>query len=261
MDFQIKNKNGLFYGTFPAFDAVDVLAAVSFRKGGVSRPPFQSLNPGLHTGDGKSAVLENRRRFLKVLKVPPEDIVTLKQVHGKSVVWARDEDRGRGAADYEDSLAPADAVLTAEKNLPLVIFTADCCPLFFFEKKRRIAGLAHAGWKGTELDIAGLVVGEITDRGGSAGDILCAIGPSIGPCCYEVGEDLAGRFEDPFIRKEKGKMFLDLPGINRALLIKHGIPEKNILASSFCASCHNDLCYSHRKEGRTGRMASVIMMK
>jgi len=261
LSFQIKNKNNIFFGEFGEFLNLNTIACTSFRQGGVSSPPFQSLNTGLHTKDTKKNILKNRELFFSTLNIDPATLVCLKQIHSSYIVIAKDSDKGRGALDYKDSLAEADGIITNQKSIPLVIFTADCMPLFFLDPQNRIAGIAHAGWKGTLSGIAGAMLNRMLDMGASKEQIFVGLGPSIQNCCYQVKKNLIVKFDNKYIEKRNENYYLNLCEVNKDILIASGMKEENIIESHYCTSCHIEKCYSYRKEGQTGRMASVIMMK
>ena len=258
--FKIDVKNDIHYIYFTVFWEKGTIVATSLRLGGKSFKPYESLNTGLHTNDKYENVIENRKRFFKILGINYKNIVTLKQVHSNRVIKITKEHKGRGALKFEDSVDEADAMITSEINLPLVVFTADCMPIFFLEQEKRIAGIAHSGWKGSLSNIAGEVVNEIIKNDGKAENIIVGLGPAIGSCCYEVKEDVYSLFDKKFIIKRDNRYFLDIYKINKENLINSGIKPENIYSSDFCTSCNNNLCFSYRKEGETGRMASVIML-
>lgn len=261
MNFYGININGdIHYMYFPVLWEKGVIAATSLRLGGVSPAPYNSLNTGLHTKDSYENVIKNRERFFKALRINYKNIVTLKQIHSDRVVVVKKEDKGKGAIKFADSLAEADGMITQDKRVPMVVFTADCIPIFFFEKRERIVGIAHSGWKGSLKNIAGEVVNMIIKNGGKYRNIIAVLGPAIANCCYSVKEDVYSLFEDRFINKRDGSYFLDLYKVNFENLKRAGIEETNIYSSNFCTSCNNNLCFSYRREGETGRMASVIML-
>lgn len=199
----------------------------------------------------------------QVLELPEEKIYRAKQVHGNDVLIIKDQ-------DYKDvSLEEKDGFITNLKGVALATYHADCVPLYFYDWKKQVIGLAHAGWKGTLNNIASpMVEGMIGEFNSKVEDIRVAIGPSIGPCCYEVGEDLVKSFgerysnnKDVFLEK-KGKIYLDLWKINKINLLNLGIKEDNIFSSNYCTSCRVDKLYSYRKEkGTKNRMVAAISLE
>lgn len=259
-NFKIDVKNDIHYIYFPVFWEKNTIVATSLRLGGKSLKPYESLNTGLHTDDKYENVIENRKRFFKILGINYKNIVTLKQVHSNKVIKITKEHRGRGALKFEESVDEADAMITSEYNLPLVVFTADCMPIFFLEPERRIAAIAHSGWRGSLNNIASKVVNEIVKNGGKAKNIIVGLGPAIRDCCYEVREDVYSLFDERFITKRDNRYFLDIYKINIENLINSGIKQENIYSTNFCTYCNINFCFSYRREGETGRMASVIML-
>ena len=260
MSFQIKKIDNITYGEFTEFAENKTTACVSFRHGGVSIPPFDFLNLGLHTNDNNSDVLKNRKLFFKALNIDHREIVTLKQIHGKKVVITGDKDRGRGAQEYEDSLTEADGMVTAMPGIPMVVFTADCMPVFLFDPENKVIGIAHAGWKGTLHRIAENTVKAMKGLGADPACMIAGLGPAIGGCCYEIGPDMADKFNNKFIQIKNGTYF-NLTEANEDILISSGLRKENIIHSNVCTLCRSDLCFSYRRGHPTGRMASVIMMQ
>ncbi len=260
MSFQIKQKNNITYGEFSEFIEQKIFTAVSFRPGGVSSSPFDSLNMGLHTEDIKIDVLKNRELFFNSQDIDHQDIVTLKQAHSNKVVIVQKKDKGRGALDHKDSLAEADGMATNEPEIPLVIFTADCVSIFLADVKKRVAGIAHAGWKGTFFRIGESIIKAMKKLGADPNNMIAGFGPSIGPCCYEVGQDFAEKFNNEFILYRDKKYYFDLKEANKKILVSAGMKEDNIIHSDLCTSCRSDICFSYRRSNKTGRMASVIML-
>lgn len=239
------------------------------RFGGTSQPPYDTLNMGFTVKDAPARVLENRRRVAQALDFPLKDLVALKQVHQDHVAVVAADHKGRGALTYETALEDTDALITAEPGVPISTYHADCVPVFLLDPVTPAVGLAHAGWKGTALKIAAKTVIKMNQCFGTRiEDCLVAIGPSIGPCCYEVDAKVKDVFEREFVNSDvffratgNNKWHLDLWAANVHALEKIGVPGKNILVSSMCTGCQNDMFYSHRKEnGVTGRMAALIML-
>ncbi len=242
-----ERRGNLFVGRSPGwFDSAGLVHGFSTRKGGVSAPPYDSLNLGLNTGDDPQAVEENVRRFCGAAGIRRGRIAFTKQVHGDSVQAA-------GAPGvYPDT----DGLVTDTPGLVLAVQVADCVPVFLYDPFRRAAGIAHAGWKGSSLHIAAKTVRRLSEAFGSRpGDLQACIGPSIGPCCYEVGAEAADRFPSGYLKGNK----LDLWGYNHQTLIDEGIAAENVQVSGLCTGCHREWFFSHRAEGgKTGRMMAVI---
>jgi YfiH family protein len=175
-------------------------------------------------------------------------------------------EEGRGMWESTTAVPECDGMVTQE-DIGLMCFYADCVPLLFFHPPTGMVGLAHAGWKGTVNKIIREVFKKIREAGGTAQDCFAAIGPCIGSCCYEVGEDVAAVFNENFndtdilARIIPGKYQLDLVKANLGLLLEEGVPPENISTANLCTSCHNDVFFSYRKERITGRMAAFIMKR
>lgn len=259
-------------------DAPGLAAGVTGRDGGVSAPPLASLNCGLHVGDNPAAVIRNRRLAAEAAGWDPAAWTCAEQVHGGRVWRVSRADRGRGAADLQSAIPGADALMTNEPGVLLAACYADCVPLLFHDPVRGVVAIAHAGWRGTVLEIAARTIEAMgREYGSEPADLRAAIGPSIGPCCYEVdgpvieraaplAQDLtasAGAGAGSMLHMtDRGKARLNLKEMNRQIMIRSGIMPDRIAVSAFCTGCRTDLFFSHRMEGgRTGRMAGFIGMR
>lgn len=270
---KIKQAGDIFYGRFSIFeDKAGFEAAVSCRKGGSSPAPFDTLNMSFSAGDNPEHVRDNRKRFLQLLGIPSDQIISCHQVHGIHLEQVGAEYCGRGALDPDDALPACDGLLTNESNVPLTMNFADCMPLVFYDPVRRAAALSHGGWRGTAGNIAGRTVKRMQEVFGSIpGNILAAEGPAIGPSCFEVGEDVQKAFVCLFQEEQQnclfrnkggGKYLFSLAEANRLLMIRAGIRPEHIELSDICTYTRDDLFYSHRHSGgRTGRHMTVVMLK
>ncbi len=272
MSFELKQiASGIWSGSFSSFPSEVAAHGLSGRLGGVSKAPCDSLDLALHVGDEPEAVIVNRRRYLTALGLDAARLVTPEQVHGEAIARVTARDAGRGALSYDDAIAATDALITDEEDLPLLLCFADCTPILFLDPVRRAVGIAHGGWKGTVRRIAAKTVRRMQDEFGSrVEDILVGIGPSIGPCCYEVGAEVAEQFRAAFPGHERelftepqpGHTYLSLWAANTLQLEEAGIPREHIDCASVCTACNHAIFYSYRADGgRTGRMAAVIALK
>ena len=205
--------------------------------------------------------LDNRKNFLEKFKIDYRSLVCAKQVHGVSVVYATQNDAGRGALDYESSIADCDGFITDQPNLPLAILTADCLPVFLYNPKIPAAGILHAGWRSSEANICSAGIKLMHDKfKNDPADLLAAFGPAIRSCCYEVSEDFKSNF--PFaIFRRAGSRYMDLANLNRTQLINAGVREENIFDSALCTYCSKDAFFSFRKEAKAaGRMLSFVSL-
>ncbi|HHW44841.1 peptidoglycan editing factor PgeF [Desulfofundulus thermobenzoicus] len=257
----------LFWASFASTGLVS--HGFTTRHGGVSDGVYASLNMAFHVGDHPARVLVNRSRACAALGMDPAHLVAGQQVHGDRVAVVDRSHRGRGAVAGEDSLPATDALVTGERLLPLSSYYADCVPIFLLDPVCRVVALAHAGWKGTCLSIGWKTVQTMSRvYGCRPRDCLAIIGPSIGPCCYEVDAPLVDSFQknlpfwqQVFIPRGGGKWRLDLWEANRLILLNAGLLPGNITLAGICTSCRQDLFFSYRgSKGCTGRMASLIML-
>lgn len=238
------------------------------RIGGVSTGPFASLNFKEHDGDSGDAE-ENRARMGRLLRVDVERLFTVRQVHGDRVVVV--ESGSEDSSLLHDGERPeGDAILTNKKGLAIGVLTADCVPIILVDPVQEVVGIVHAGWRGTVAGICGKAVTKMGDHFGShAEDISAAIGPAIGPCCYEVGEEVAVHFRTGLFQEKEvvvqindGRLQLDLQKANQLLLLESGVEDCNISISPFCTSCSSDLFFSYRRDGApTGRQLSFVVME
>jgi polyphenol oxidase len=224
-------------------------AAFTTRLGGVSEPPFDSLNLGLLTGDAFDAVRENRERVARALGRDPQGMLIGHQVHGTTVETRDSAPVPNPYRQPASSPPESDGQATAATDLTPLVQVADCLPI-------ALAGsggvaLVHCGWRG----LAGGIVGRGVE---AVGAVAAAIGPGIGPCCYEVDEEVSSRFAALGDGIAAGRM-LDLVEVARRLLTRAGVAEVQV--SRLCTSCEVDLFFSHRRDGkRTGRQAGLVWL-
>ena len=222
-------------------------AAFSTRLGGVSEGPFSSLNLGRLTGDLRGAVRENRHRLAAAIGIDPERVLIGRQVHGAQVVRHDQPPEPRVYANPGPGLPEADGQVTALPNLAPLVFVADCLPV-------ALAGpggvaMVHCGWRGLAAGILQRGVDEVEAT-------AAAVGPGVGPCCYEVGEEVLAAFERLRLDVARGRM-LDLRRAARLLLERAGV--ESVEVSEECTSCQPELFFSHRRDSeRTGRQAGLV---
>ena len=255
----------------------------STKPGGVSNQDREkALNLGFTEWDSRENVLENRRRFQSALGAADLKLVSLKQIHS-DVIHLFD------AAPAEP--CQGDASTTNRPGLLLAVQTADCVPILLVDPKKRAVAAVHAGWRGTLARIVVKAIGQMQMQFKSKpGDLLAAIGPSIGGCCYEVGTEVATQFLSQFAEAPEWfdefrtgdepnpiqwlnmmppghqpppkNVLLDLRKANRAQLLGAGLRAPNIFVSDLCTACRRDLLFSYRKEGaQSGRLMSVIGLR
>jgi polyphenol oxidase len=231
-------------------------AAFSTRLGGVSEAPFGSLNLGVLTGDERGAVYENRLRLADALGRSPDGIAFGRQVHGAELATHDGPQRCEFAADgADDSRSDADPPevdghVIAEPGLAGLVFVADCLPVALSGPGG--VAMLHCGWRP-------LAAGIIARGAEAIGATAAAIGPGIGPCCYEVGVEVLGAFAGLGEGIADGRM-LDLPEVARRSLERAGV--ERVEAAGLCTGCNPELFYSHRRDaGRTGRQAGLAWIE
>lgn len=247
-----------------------LVAGITSKNGGSSIGVYDNLNLGFHVGDNLDAVSANRNKMADLLDFPLSHWVGAEQTHAIQIKEVTRADRGRGAANYNSSFKETDGFYTNEEGILLTLVFADCVPLFFISPERRMIGAAHAGWKGTVNDIAGRMIDTWTNEGIEPSQIFVAIGPSICEKCYIVNDNVINFVENilddvekkPYNLIKEDQYQLDLREVNKFLLLKAGVPEKNIFITGYCSSCNDAEFFSHRRDkGKTGRMLSFIGWK
>ena len=205
-----------------------------------------------------------------MIKEQIRKLTTPEQIHGDNIVRVGEGEAGRGRLSYADAIPATDTLMTDVPGVPLMLCFADCTPILLFDPVHRAAAIAHGGWKGTVRSIAAKTVRAMEEAYGTRPeDCLAGIGPAIGPCCYEVGDEVAEEFRKAFpqfaeeiISETGGKIRLDLWQANRLQLRAAGLLPGHIDAAGVCTSCHADTFFSYRAEGPTiGRIAAVMAIK
>lgn len=248
-----------------------LLAGFTIRTGGESEQPYGSFNMGLHVGDDPGHVVSNRQKLAKEVDMPFSAWTCADQVHGNQVCQVMAAGAGKDSLD--DVIKATDGLFTGQKGVLLTSFYADCVPLYFLDPASGAVGLAHAGWKGTVARIAEEMVKSLQHHfHAKPEELLVAIGPSIGGCCYEVDDRIitqvqasAKEWEKAVTASQNDRYMLDLRQLNTSILLESGIASEQIMTTDWCTSCRTDMFFSHRKEagtaGTTGRMASFIGWK
>lgn len=224
--------------------------------------PF--FNLGFSVEENGEQVAARRGLVAEAFGVPPAAWTGVRQVHGDQVVWveyAGGDGHVAAPVTYQEE---ADGLATTAPGLLLATMHADCVPILLADPVRRVVAAVHAGWKGTALAIVQRALTVMRERAGSdPRDCLAAIGPAAGSCCYQVGAELAEKFAH--VLSITGLDFtprLDLPEINRRLLLAAGLPEERVDKALFCTICGGKSFFSHRRQGScSGRMASLIIRR
>lgn len=254
----------------------NVIHAFTTRWGGVSKGCYSSLNMAFHVGDNPRNVLANRKRVCHFLGIDPDTLVAAQQVHGDKIRVVTSADKGCGAASDKDAVCGTDALVTGEPGVPLSAYFADCAAVFFFDPVKQVIALAHAGWRGTVLRVGEKTVQYMCKEFGSKPyNILAWVSPAIGPCCYEVGEQVVGALRESFtcwedfIHKKEfaqgrfaERWYFNLWEANKRALLEAGMAPEHIAVAGLCTACRSDMFFSYRRDGgRTGRMAAVLMLR
>lgn len=263
-----RERDGVRWYEFPRFQSARVRAVISSRRGGVSRGPFASLNLSFAVGDDPARVRENRRRFVDATGLDEARIICAEQVHQERVAYVDERSAGAGYRDRASAIAGVDGLITDRPGLGLWLAFADCVPILAFDPVRPAIGIAHAGWRGTLAGIARTLVEAMVEQLGThVADLQLAIGPSIGPCCYVVGDEVVAAFRQTW--SDAPSLFvgggpsprLDLWEANHWLLRQAGISEQQISVARLCTFCHVDRFFSHRAQaGTAGRIAAAIAL-
>ena len=264
---RIEKKGELEVVLFEAFEKSGLVRhCFTTRHGGVSTGYWGTMNMGFARGEDRAPVEENYRILARKMGFTEDAYVTSQQTHTTNVRVITEEDKGKGVwrdREYKN----VDGLITNIKNIPLVIFGADCTPVFYLDTKNKAIGVAHCGWKGTGNRMAEKTLDAMTEAFGTdPADVVAGIAPSIGKCCFQVGAPVVELFREniPFAEdvifddpSEEGKYKIDLWETNRRLLENRGV--KTIEVAGLCTMCDTKRFYSHRKMGEErGVMAGVL---
>ena len=247
-------------------DCIAVPHCFSTRHGGVSAGHLASLNLGVHRGDRWENVLENYRILGAAVGFAPEQTVFTHQTHTDIVVRVGKDECGRGL--FSEVTEERVGLITNEPGVALTVFSADCTPILLYDPVKKAVGAVHAGWRGTAKGIAARCVEAMgREFGTEPADLRAAIGPCIGPCCFETHRDVPdamiealGEAALPAIRDDQnGKFHVDLKRLNAIWLARAGV--KIIDISTDCTACQPDRFWSHRRVGNArGSLAAVILL-
>lgn len=262
-----KDKKPMFI-TIPGLDDGAALKAIfTTRFGGVSSPPYDTLNLSFQRNDDRKNVMENYRLLSNETGIPLDNMVLTWQVHSDKISIVDRSHGGMGLV-REHKLGYTDGLITSEKNIALVTIHADCVPVYLYDPVKSIAALIHSGWRGTLLNIAAKAVKLMKDvYKCRSGDIIAGIGPHIRKCCFIVHNDVYDLFLKEFpdycdlFETSDGRYRIDLGGIITRTLTAEGLDMRNIHDIERCTVCEKELFFSHRGGyGNTGAGAAVLMM-
>lgn len=226
------------------------------RDGGLSTGAFASLNLGIRDGDDRAVVETNRRRVLDALGRDDATFVSLKQVHGDDIVEV---------SHLAGRSIEADGLWTRDKRAVLAVLVADCVPILIGDSRGRAVAAVHAGWRGTRAGIAAKMVARLAAAGIEPADLQVALGPAIGPCCFEIDDDVAAQLREAYPDAgdavsvgTDGRTNADLWSLNRQSLLTAGVGSTQIDTLRTCTVC-TPTFFSHRRDaGETGRQAAIV---
>ncbi|OSB10878.1 toxin [Paraclostridium bifermentans] len=201
----------------------------------------------------------DKENLCKELNMNFDNLTNNKQTHSDIVNIIKKEDIGK--------IKEGDALVTNLKKTPLLVFVADCVPVAIVDPKKEAVALCHAGWRGTYSKITQKSIGNMEKLyGTNSEDLVCVLGPSIGPCCYEVSKDLIEKFntiitnrDEKFYIIKESKYYLDLWKVNELILTSCGVKKENIVNLNICTSCNSDKFHSYRKHNQTTKRLGMIL--
>jgi YfiH family protein len=244
--WKIERRDGIAFLSFRGWEGVDVF--YSTRIGGISPPPFDSLNLHFGRGDGEENVLENRKRLYRVLGIRESSLVFTRQTHSDTIRVVYDT----------GGIQKGDGLLSNRKGVFLAIFTADCPALFLYAPEEKVIGIVHSGWRGTKKNIAAVAVRSIGEVFGVKSHTLeVLLGPSLGPCCYRVGEEFLDNFDKRYFKRVKSDLYFDIWSTIKDQLREAGV--KRVYTPGLCSSCEEDYFFSYRRSGeKVGENLGII---
>ncbi len=264
--FRLHRNGEIAWLTIPLLEDTGLVqAAFSTREGGHSLPPYDGLNLSWSRGDEDDTVNLNYRAFCGALGADPKKTVFSWQVHGTDVL---EPDAAQpGLLPQKGQQAPkGDSWITDIPDVLLWRTFADCTPVWLLDPVHKAVAMVHAGWRGAVTNIVGITLGKMAVRFGTEPrETLAAVGPTIGPCCFTIREDVAIPLSlwkrGAFVSCREGQLYGDLPGLVKYQLTAAGISSAHIAVSGLCTSCREDLFFSHRRDrGNCGAMAGVIRL-
>lgn len=234
---------------------------LSTRIGGVSLDTRKSLNVALHVGDDSQSVMENRRRLTGALGINVESWTSGEQVHGGGIGLIEDDIVGAGSGADRPPVPGVDGLIIRTAGPLGAVLLADCLPVVLYDPRRGVGALCHSGWRGTAQGIAVNAAKRLAAEGTRPWDLMAAVGPGIGPCCYAVGKEVADRLPTAVVSSGNG-YWADLETAIVEQLQSCGLSKENIGRAGFCTACRGEEFFSYRKSGgETGRHAAFFAIR
>jgi YfiH family protein len=259
-DWQLKELNDLTIIESPLLAGVhNLVHAFTTRLGGISKEPLNWFNLGRHMDDDESRqdAMQNRKKLCESLALDLKKLRVPGQKHTTNIFTVNSSED-----NFNQDLSGIDGLLTELPKHPLLLHFADCVPIILFDTKKKVLAVLHAGWRGTASGIASNAIDLFTKIGSEPEDIVAAIGPFIGMCCYQVGDDVAYKLASStdhageLINWRHEKPYPDLGAINALQLMNKGLEKIDV--TNWCTSCHPEIFYSHRYgQGKTGRQGAI----
>lgn len=262
---EIDNLTFLFFPNLSQYKSI--MHAVSTRVGGASRGNYNSLNLSFQVGDEENRVIKNHQTLSQTLSFDLSSLVTCQQVHQDTIALVDESYLKKDCFLPHNSISKTDALVTNVPGITLMTRYADCVPLLFYDPKTHTVAIAHAGWKGTLAHIGQKTVEVLVNEYHCQPQhILAALGPSIGPCCYQINSTMADqatkkipRAQEYISESSEDGLFFNLWQANKKQLKSAGIKDEHLYCAEICTACNIDLFFSYRKEeGITGRFGALI---
>jgi len=230
----------------------EIVFGFSTKIGPDAKQPYY-FNLSYSVGDEKEIVDSNRKLFFRELGLNEKMVSYQKQVHEDKI----------NLVNSPGSCGESDALITTKSNLGLAISSADCPAIFIYDPMQKLIAAVHSGWKGTEKKILRKTIQKLkNDFSSVPANLICYIGPSISQKNYEVGEEVASKFENEFVSINENKFYLNLSGANYKMLVDEGVRKTNMQVSGLCSYEYENILHSYRREGvKSGRALGVIAMK
>ncbi len=230
----------------------EIIFGFSTKSGPAGEPPYY-FNLSLSVGDDRDRVIKNRQFFFNSLGLSMDSAAFQKQVHGDKITEVNEP----------GNAGESDAMITSKTNTALSISTADCTSIFIYDPDKKIIAGIHSGWRGTQKEITAKTLKKLqTEYGCIAENLFVYLGPSVAQANYEVGKEVADQFEERYVGRKDGKLYLDVSAANYDMILNAGVPHHQIQKSSLCSFEYKEMLHSYRRDGkRSGRALGVIAMR